>query len=107
MTHRERFYKKYGIPLGKSLSISEIAKIANVPVQALKEIESRGRGAWFHNNASVRLTKDYSKNPDTHKYPMSKRLSASQWAFARIYSFLDFGRDYYTADHDIAVKYKI
>jgi hypothetical protein len=45
------------------------------------------------------------KNPDTSKYPRSMRLSASQWAFARIFSVLDKGKAYYTADADIVKKY--
>jgi hypothetical protein len=107
MTHKENVYKKYGIPLSKHLSIPEISHITKVPIKALNEIFSRGKGAWFHNNSSVRLLKDFSKNSDTNKFPMSKRLSANQWAFARIYSFLDKGKDYYTADADIARKYNL
>jgi hypothetical protein len=107
MTHRENVYRKYGIPLTTHLSIPQISKMTGAPISALNEIFSRGKGAWFHNNSSVRLLKDYSKNPDTKKYPMSKRLSANQWGLARIYSFLDYGKDYYTADADIAKKYKL
>ncbi len=106
-THRYNFYKKHNLDTKDSLSIEEIAEIANVPVEALNEIASRGRGAWSSNVASVRLKDTFMKNPDTSKYPRSMRLSASQWAFARIFSFLDNGRTYYTADADIARKYDI
>jgi hypothetical protein len=104
-THRYNFYKKHNLDTKDSLSIEEIAEIANVPVEALKEIEERGRGAWSSNVASVRLKDTFMKNPDTSKYPRSMRLSASQWAFARIFSVLDKGKAYYTADADIVKKY--
>ncbi len=106
-THRYNFYKKHNLNPRDSFSIEEIAEIADVPVEALKEIEERGRGAWSSNIASVRLKESFMKNPDTKRYPRSDRLSASQWAFARIFSFLDNGRTYYTADADIARKYDI
>lgn len=107
ITHREAFYKRYNIPKDKSLSIEEIARIARVPVEALKEIESRGRGAWSTNIRSVRLLNTFDKNPNLKAFPRSARLSTSQWAFARIFSFLDKGKTYKTADKDIAEKYNI
>lgn len=104
-THRYNFYKKHGLNLKDSFSISEIADIAKVPVEALEEIYSRGRGAWFSNLASVRLKGSFMKNPDITKYPRSERLSAHQWGIARIFSVLDNGVARYTADADIVKKY--
>jgi len=106
-THRELFYKQHDIPLSKSLSIEEIAEIAKVPLKALKEIQNRAGGAWGHNLSSVRLKSNFSKNPDVYHFRRASRLSKSQWEFARIYSFLTRGKTYYTADKDIAIKYKI
>jgi hypothetical protein len=106
-THRELFHRRYGIPLSKSLSLEEIARIADVPIEALKEIQARGEGAWYHNLGSVRLKSNYSKNPNTYLYRRASRLPMSQWSFARIYSFLNHGTTYHTADKDIATKYKI
>ena len=106
-THRDAFFKKHDIPKDKSLSIEEIARIAKVPVAALREVYKRGEGAWGNNLASVRLAGSYAKNPDTKRYGRGDRLSASQWAFARIYSFLNKGKTYKTADKDIAEKYNI
>lgn len=71
----------------------------------LTEIYDRGRGAWESNIRSVRLKKDFSKNPDLKKYPRSARLTPEQWGYARIYSWLDKGRTFYTADQDISRKY--
>jgi hypothetical protein len=41
------------------------------------------------------------------KYPRSARLGKEQWALARVYSFIDRGTTYQTADNDIAQKYNI
>ena len=73
----------------------------------LEEIARRGAGAWRTNLSSVRLVDSFKKNPDTKKYPRSDRLSQSQWKFARVYSFLDKGKTYYTADSDLAEKYDV
>ena len=106
-THRELFYRKHNIPLSKSLTIEEIASIANVPLKALKEIEKRGEGAWSHNLASVRVKSNFTKNPDVYHIRRPSRLPMRQWSFARIFSFLTKGKTYYTADKDIALKYNI
>ncbi len=107
VTYRELFHRKYNIPLSKSLSLEEIANIAKVPIEALKEIQKRGEGAWYNNLGSVRLRSNYSKNPNTYLYRRASRLPMSQWSFARIYSFLTGGKTYQTADKDIATKYNI
>ena len=62
-THRERFLRSHGLPENTSLSIKEISSISKVPVSALEEIYDRGRGAWKSNISSVRLAKNFSKNP--------------------------------------------
>ena len=106
-THRENFYRKHNIPLDKSLSLTAIAKLSGVPLKALQEIKKRGEGAWGNNLASVRLKDTYEKNPNTTAFPRSARLSMNAWSFGRIYSFLDKGTTYYTADADIAKKYGV
>jgi hypothetical protein len=105
MTHRENFLKKHGLPADTSLSIGEISKLTDIPVNALREIFNRGIGAWKSSIESVRLKKDFSKNPDTSKYPRSARLGKEMWAMARIYSFIQKGKTFKTADKDIATKY--
>jgi hypothetical protein len=106
-TNRLQFLKKMGLPKDSSFSIEELAELTDLPVEALYEIRDRGSGAWRTNISSVRLKKDFSKNPDTAKYPRSARLTKEQWYMARIYSFLNKGKTFYTADADIAKKYKI
>lgn len=107
MTHRENVLNKLGLPLSTHLSLEELSKYTKVPLKALQEVFHRGEGAWGNNLASVRLKSNFSKNPNTSQYPRGMRLSKNQWAYARVYSFLDKGKDYYTADQDIAKKYNL
>lgn len=105
MTHKHNFLRKHRLPLDSTLSLKEISVLSGYPVAALQEVYNRGSGAWETNPSSVRLKKDFSKNYNMAKYPRSARLGKEQWAMARVYSFVDKGRTYYTADKDIATKY--
>lgn len=84
-----------------------MAEATDLPEEALQEIFNRGVGAWKNSLSSVRLKKDFSKNPDVKKYPRSARLGKEEWAFARLYSFINKGKTFYTADADIARRYKL
>jgi len=99
--------RQLGLPSDVHLSVLMLARFMGVPLRALQEVYNRGIGAWKTNPQSVRLKKDFSKDPNLSKYPRSTRLSREQWAYARVYSFLDKGTTYYTADSDIARKYGI
>jgi hypothetical protein len=105
-TNREEFLDIFGLPRDTSLSLQQIADLSQMPKAALQEVFDRGIGAWKTNLASVRLKRDFSKNPNTSKYPRSARLGKEMWAFARVYSFV-LGRDttFGRADRDVAVKY--
>jgi hypothetical protein len=89
-----------------SLSLEDISRLSKIPVKALQEVYNRGTGA-YSNLGSVRLLKDFSKNPDTKKFPASQRLSKEQWSFARVYSFVNRGKTFQTTDSDIAREYKL
>jgi hypothetical protein len=102
-THREQFLKKNNLPKDTSLSLSEISKLSNIPLKALEEVAARGGSAWKNNLASVRL-KSGKKDP---KAPRSLKMSQNQWAFARVYSFVNRGTTFKTTDSDIARKYGI
>lgn len=106
-THRLNFLKKWGLPPTTSLSLEDISTLTNIPIEALQMVFNRGVGAWKTNIESVRLKKDFSKNPDTKAYPRSSRLSKENWAFARVYSFIDKGKTYHTADKDIAEHFGV
>jgi hypothetical protein len=106
MTHRQSVLKVLGLPKDTTLSIEELAEHTDLPVEALQEVYNRGVGAWKTNPESVRL-KDFSKNYNLSQYPRSARLGKEQWGMARVYSFVDKGKTFHTADADIAKKYRI
>lgn len=97
--------KRYGLDLNESHSLQELSEHSGYSVKDLKTVYERGRGAWKSNPESVRLKSDFSKNPDMRRYPRSARLSAEQWGFARVYSFIDKGTTFHTADADVARRY--
>jgi hypothetical protein len=105
MTHRENVLRKLGLPKNTQLPLPMLARFTGIPLEALQQVYNRGIGAWKTNPQSVRLQKDFSKNANISKYPRSARLSKEQWAYARVYSFLDKGKTYHTADSDIAREY--
>lgn len=105
-TNREKFLKIFNLPKDTSLSLEEIAELSQIPKEALQEVYNRGVGAWKTNIASVRLQKDFSKNPNTKKYPRTARLTKEQWSYGRIFAFvMGTKKVFYGADKDIAVKY--
>jgi hypothetical protein len=88
------------------LSLSTISKLADMPIAALREVEARGGAAWKTNIESVRLKKDFSKNPDIVGFPRAERLSQAQWARGRVMAFvMKTKKVYYGADNDIRLKY--
>ena len=106
-THRMRVLRRFGLDPDKHYSLAELAHYSHIPVAALHEVYNRGTGAWKTNIASVRLLKDFSKNPNMAAFPRSARLSKEMWSYARVYSFIDRGTTYRTADADIARKYGV
>jgi hypothetical protein len=107
-THREQFLKRHKLPLNESLSLQEVARVAKVPIAALREVYDRGEGAYSSNPTSVRSKGSFAKNPSLKAVPVSGRLSMAQWAMARVYSFVNKGAGTYgKADADIVRKYGI
>ena len=104
VTHRQNVLQKLGFDKDDSPSISDLATKSKVPKSALEEVARRGRNAWSHNNQSVRQVGTGIKNLNL---PRSQKMSANQWAKARVYSFLDKGKTFYTADSDISKKLKL
>ena len=102
-THRIRYLKKVGLDKNESYSLDDLSKVSGVSKSILQDVYNRGIGAYNTNLSSVRL-KDFSKNPDTKKFPVGARLSKEQWAIARVYSFLNKGTTYKTTDSDLARK---
>lgn len=107
-TNREKFLKFFDLPKDTSLSLEQIAELSQMPKSALQEVYNRGVGAWKTNIASVRLKKDFSKNPNLQKYPRSARLTKEQWGFARVFAFVIGTKSVYEgSDKDIAMKYDL
>jgi hypothetical protein len=102
MTHRDSVLKKLGLSKDGHYSLMQLSTFSGVPLSILERVYSRGLGAAASNPQSVRIRGTFVKNPDMKRFPRSARLSAPQWAMARVYSFLDKGRTYYTADADLA-----
>ena len=102
-TNREEYLKRH--KLSGPQSIENLAKISQIPVSILRQVHSRGEGAYSTNLQSVRLKGSYKKNV---KAPASKKLSQAQWAMARVYSFLNKieGRRKLNHDTDLAEKIK-
>lgn len=92
LTYKQKFNKKYGFEKDKSHSINEISKLTGYKRSGLKKIFDKGVGAWKTNIKSVRLKKDFSKNPNVKKFPRASRLGPEQWAYARIYSAVMGGK---------------
>jgi hypothetical protein len=91
-TNREKFFARYGVDPKDSLSLEEIARLSKMPIAALKEVKSRGAGAFFTNPESVRKSVS----------------SAEQWSFGRVYSFvMKQPSTFRGSDKDIAEKYNL
>lgn len=85
MTHRQNFLKKHKLE-DKSYSLDQLSKISGVSLHTLNQVYKRGIGAYKTQPSSVRMKGTYKKGVDA---PMSMKLSPQQWAYARVYSFLD------------------
>lgn len=103
-TNRIQYLEKMGKDPKESYGLDDLSKMSGIPEKYLKEVYDRGVGAWESNPRSVRIKGSFKKNPDMRKYPRSKRLSPEQWGYGRVYSFLNKGKTYRTADKDIADK---
>jgi hypothetical protein len=103
-THKQNVLRRLGLPEDSELNIEVISELTGLPADILQEVYNRGVGAWKTNISSVRLKKDFSKNPDLKRFPRSARLTREQWGMARVYSFLDGGTTWLTADRDLALE---
>jgi hypothetical protein len=103
-THRVQYLRKIGKNPNESYSLGQLSRFSGVAESILQDVFNRGVGAWKGNPSSVRLQDTFVKNPDLTKFPRSARLSKEQWAYARVYSFLNKGATYKTTDRDLAEK---
>jgi hypothetical protein len=91
-THRENVYAKYRLDPKKTYTLAALATITSIPLSILKEVENRGKGAYYSGgkggrpSPSVRLAGSYKKGVDA---PGAMKLSMAQWSKARVFSFID------------------
>jgi hypothetical protein len=85
-THRSEWNRRHGFSPTSSHSLSEIARKSKYSVVILKKVYDRGVGAHRTNPVSVRMKGTFKKGV---RAPMSQKLSAEQWAYARVYAFLN------------------
>lgn len=93
-THRENFLRKHDLD-DKPYSLSQLALVSGYPKATLQEVYNRGIGAYKTQPSSVRMKGSFKKGVNA---PMSMKLSPQQWAYARVYSFLDGNRKH---DNDL------
>ena len=86
-TYKQRFNEKLGLDKDTEHTLKELKEITGIPIKILKEVDKRGKAAYYNNLGSVRLKEDFSKNSDLRKGP-SERLSVVQWSVARVYAFI-------------------
>lgn len=104
-TNREKFLAKHKLPSDESLSLTDIAKLSGMPIGALKQVHSKGLGAYSSQPLSVRMKDTFKKNIDA---PMSQKLSAQQWAYGRVYAFVMKTKEvFYGADRSIAESFNL
>lgn len=102
LTNKNRFNAKYGFPKDAPHSKAEISRLTGVPVRILNQVYDRGVGARKTNPQSVRKV---STGKKVGGKSLKGKMSAEQWAMARIYSFVmkrpgTWGK----ADKDLADK---
>jgi hypothetical protein len=88
ITYKQKVNKRFKQPLNKSNNLNDLSKLSKIPLKILREVYNKGSGAYESSLGSVRLKKDFSKNPDLRK-GKSMRLSKSQWSYARVYAFIE------------------
>jgi hypothetical protein len=85
LTHRQQWLRKNKLK-DRSYSLLELSKISGTPLKILQEIYNRGIGAYSTQPSSVRMKGTFVKGVNA---PMSMKLSKEQWAYARVYSWLN------------------
>ena len=101
-TNKEKYNAKYGFPKDTPHSRAAISRRTGIPARILTEVYKRGVGARKGNPQSVRSVATGKKNQSSS---LRGKMSANQWAMARIYSFVMKGKGTYgKADSDLASK---
>jgi len=97
-TNKQKFNKRYKQPLNKPNSKKDINKLTGISMSILDKVYDRGLGAHRSNPGSVRNVRGV-------KGGGGQKMSAPQWAMARVYSFAVGGTTRQTADKDLWQKH--
>ena len=84
-TWREKFFNLYKLE-EQPLSVEDISKITNLPLDILQDVYNRGYGASKTNKESVRNEETGRKRKEG--YSKYKRMSSEKWAYGRLYGFI-------------------
>ncbi len=102
VSNKNKFNAKYGFPKNAPHSKAEISRLTGISIGILNQVFRRGVGARKTNPQSVRKVGSGKKVGGAS---LKGKMSAEQWAQARIYSFVmkqpgTWGK----ADKDLASK---
>jgi len=104
VTNKNRFNSKYGFKKDEPHSKTEISKLTGIPKRILDQVYDRGVGARKSNPESVRQA---STGKKIGGKSLRGKMSAEQWAMARVYSFvMKQEGTWKKADKDLADKVK-
>ncbi len=103
-THKQQFNERLNLDKDEPHSLVEISKLSKIPLRIIKDVYERGKGAWKTNIRSVREKGTFKKNLNL---PRSKKLSAEQWGYARVYAFINKLQKGIELNHDTDLSKKI
>jgi hypothetical protein len=98
-TNKQKFNERYNQPSNKANSKKDISKLTGISMSILDKVYDRGLAAHKNNPGSVRNVRGV-------KGGGGPKMSAQQWAQARVYSFAVGGTTRRTADRDLWEKHK-
>lgn len=101
LTNKQKFNKKYGQKLNEPNSKKDISKLTGVSMKILDDVFDRGLMAHRNNPQSVRSLSGKKVGGKSLK----GKMTAPQWAMARVYSFVVGGKTQKTADKDLWEKH--
>lgn len=91
MTNKNEWNKRHGFKKDEGHSKAEIARVSKIPIRILNQVYDRGVGAFRTNPSSVR---PQVKTPE-------------QWAFGRLYSFVNKLEGKKKLNHDLDLAEKV
>ncbi len=90
-TNKNEWNKRHGFKKDEGHSKAEISRVSKIPIRILNQVYDRGVGAFRTNPSSVR---PQVKTPE-------------QWAFGRLYSFVNKLEGKKKLNHDLDLAEKV